>query len=232
MGRGVYWILRKLRWWELSKLDIGSCHWWWMIDDRWWIEYGRVGCDEAVGDGKSERCLMLVELELDRCWDQHPCSSVVRVSLATSKQHSQSKNQWIGWGCGVWRECQVCWCGWFHPWFRMGAHSTIVGIGRLCPIGHRQRVSWSWRGTSSCAGSHTCGDFPDHLRLQDHVVWSFFLTLRWSQSSRWARSDWVQRSTMVWVEHSSLEIWQCKGDFSTISREGIRMISEVKGTLD
>ena len=40
-----------------------------------WIERGRVGCDEAVGDGKSERCLMLAELELDTCWDRHPCSS-------------------------------------------------------------------------------------------------------------------------------------------------------------
>ena len=29
----------------------------------------------AVGDGKSERCLTLVELELDTCWDRHPCSS-------------------------------------------------------------------------------------------------------------------------------------------------------------
>ena len=38
------------------------------MDDGWWIEHGRVGCDEAVGDGKSERCLMLAELELDTCW--------------------------------------------------------------------------------------------------------------------------------------------------------------------
>ena len=38
-----------------------------------------VGCDEAVGDGKSKRCLMLVELELDRCWDRHPCSSTVEI---------------------------------------------------------------------------------------------------------------------------------------------------------
>ena len=45
------------------------------MDDRWWIERGRVGCDEAVGDGKSERCLTLAELELDMCWDRHPCSS-------------------------------------------------------------------------------------------------------------------------------------------------------------
>ena len=44
-----------------------------MIDD----EHGRVGCDEAVGDGKSKRCLTPVELELDTCWDRHPCSSVV-----------------------------------------------------------------------------------------------------------------------------------------------------------
>ena len=29
-----------------------------------------------MGDGKSERCLMLVELELDTCQDWHPCSSV------------------------------------------------------------------------------------------------------------------------------------------------------------
>ena len=28
-----------------------------------------------MGDGKSKRCLMLVELELDTCWDWHPCSS-------------------------------------------------------------------------------------------------------------------------------------------------------------
>ena len=34
-----------------------------------------VGCDEAVGDGKSKRCLTLVELELDTCRDWHPCSS-------------------------------------------------------------------------------------------------------------------------------------------------------------
>ena len=46
-----------------------------MMDDRSWIECGRVGCDEAVGDGKSKRCLTLAELELDTCWDQHPCSS-------------------------------------------------------------------------------------------------------------------------------------------------------------
>ena len=73
-GRVVYWISGKSRQW-LSKLDIGSCHWWGMMDDRWWIEHGRVGCDEAVGDGKSERCLMLAELELDTCWDWHPCLS-------------------------------------------------------------------------------------------------------------------------------------------------------------
>ena len=48
------------------------------MDDRWWIERGRVGCDEAVGAGKSERCLTLAELELDMCWDRHPCSSVVQ----------------------------------------------------------------------------------------------------------------------------------------------------------
>ena len=30
-----------------------------------------------MGDGKSERCLTLVELELDTCWDQHPCSSAI-----------------------------------------------------------------------------------------------------------------------------------------------------------
>ena len=28
-----------------------------------------------MGDGKSERCLTLAELELDTCWDQHPCLS-------------------------------------------------------------------------------------------------------------------------------------------------------------
>ena len=50
------------------------------MDDRWWIERGRVGCDEAVGDGKSERCLTLAELELDTCWDRHPCSSAQHIS--------------------------------------------------------------------------------------------------------------------------------------------------------
>ena len=54
------------------------------MDDRWWIERGRVGCDEAVGDCKSERCLTLVELELDTCWDQHPCSSAWPHSLLHS----------------------------------------------------------------------------------------------------------------------------------------------------
>ena len=29
------------------------------------------------GDGKSKRYLMLAELELDTCQDQHPCSSVL-----------------------------------------------------------------------------------------------------------------------------------------------------------
>ena len=28
-----------------------------------------------MGDGKSEKCLILAELELDTCWDRHPCSS-------------------------------------------------------------------------------------------------------------------------------------------------------------
>ena len=51
-----------------------------MMDDRRWIECGRVGCDEAVSDGKSERCLMLAELELDTCWDQHPCLSSVKAT--------------------------------------------------------------------------------------------------------------------------------------------------------
>ena len=51
------------------------------MDDRWWIEHGRVGCDEAVGDGKSKGCLMLAELKLDMCWDWHPCSSPVGFSL-------------------------------------------------------------------------------------------------------------------------------------------------------
>ena len=40
------------------------------------IECGRVGCDEAVGDGKSKGCLMLAELEFDTCWDWHPCLSM------------------------------------------------------------------------------------------------------------------------------------------------------------
>ena len=35
-----------------------------------------------MGDGKSERCVMLVELELDTCWDQHPCSSPVTATDA------------------------------------------------------------------------------------------------------------------------------------------------------
>ena len=30
-----------------------------------------------MGDSKSERCLMLAELELDTCWDWHPCSSMI-----------------------------------------------------------------------------------------------------------------------------------------------------------
>ena len=59
-----------------------------MMDDRCWIECGRVGCDEAMGDGKSERCLMLAELELDMCWDWHPCSSAV-LPIAGGK-HSNS----------------------------------------------------------------------------------------------------------------------------------------------
>ena len=88
-SKGVYWILGKLRHWELSKLNIGSCHWWWMMDDRWWIEHGRVGCDKAVGDGKSKRCLTLAESELDTCWDWHPCLSSCR-SPTTTSYSSQS----------------------------------------------------------------------------------------------------------------------------------------------
>ena len=34
-----------------------------------------MGGDEAVSDGKSKGCLMLVELELETCWDWHPCLS-------------------------------------------------------------------------------------------------------------------------------------------------------------
>ena len=32
-----------------------------------------------MGDGKSERCLTLAELELDTCWDWHPCSSLEEI---------------------------------------------------------------------------------------------------------------------------------------------------------
>ena len=110
-----------------------------------------------------------------------------------------NKNRWIGWGCGVQRVCRVYQHGWSHPWFGMGAHGTIVGVGWLHPIGHRWQGSWSQRGTSLCAGSHTCADSQDHLCLclQGHVVQSFFSTPRQSQSNCRARTDWVQRSMMV-----------------------------------
>ena len=110
-----------------------------------------------------------------------------------------NESQWIGWGYGVWRGCWVCRRGWFHPWFGTGAHGTTVGVGWLHPIGHRQRVSWSWRGTSLCADCHACGDFLGQLwpHLWGRVVRSFFLTLRWSRSNCRARPDWDWRSTRV-----------------------------------
>ena len=63
------------------------------MDDRWWIERGRVGCDEAVGDGKSESCLTLAELELDTCWDRHPCSSTI-ISRALKHEKAQARASW------------------------------------------------------------------------------------------------------------------------------------------
>ena len=40
-----------------------------------------------MGDGKSERCLTLAELELDTCWDQHPCSSLVQTIVPDTKRY-------------------------------------------------------------------------------------------------------------------------------------------------
>ena len=38
-----------------------------------------------MGDGKSERCLTLVELELYTCWNQHPCLSAMNAVMAWSE---------------------------------------------------------------------------------------------------------------------------------------------------
>ena len=40
-----------------------------------------------MGDGKSERCLTLVELELDTCWDWHPCSSPVQAIVPDTERY-------------------------------------------------------------------------------------------------------------------------------------------------
>ena len=40
-----------------------------------------------MGDGKSERCLTLAELELDTCWDQHPCSSPVQAIVPDTERY-------------------------------------------------------------------------------------------------------------------------------------------------
>ena len=69
------------------------------MDDRWWIERNRVGCDEAVGDGKSERCLMLAELELDTCWDRHPCSSVGSSDLKEFEVFIAGILRWLKMNC-------------------------------------------------------------------------------------------------------------------------------------
>ena len=44
-----------------------------MIDDG--LSVVRLAVMRLWGDGKSKGCLTLVELELDTCQDQHPCSS-------------------------------------------------------------------------------------------------------------------------------------------------------------
>ena len=41
-----------------------------------------------MGECKSERCLTLAELELDTCWDWHPCSST-QDTMNTHKHWSQ-----------------------------------------------------------------------------------------------------------------------------------------------
>ena len=49
-------------------------------DESWMIDDGLSVVGLAVmrlwGDGKSKRCLMLVELELNTCQDWHPCLSM------------------------------------------------------------------------------------------------------------------------------------------------------------
>ena len=50
-----------------------------------------------MGDGKSERCLTLVELELDTCWDWHPCSSLVQAIVPDTKRYQlpEAETAWV-----------------------------------------------------------------------------------------------------------------------------------------
>ena len=55
------------------------------------------------GDSKSKECLILAELELDTCQDQHPCSSspVELGELQDCEEVTIISTVWMRRGCGL-----------------------------------------------------------------------------------------------------------------------------------
>ena len=81
-----------------------------------------------MGDGKSERCLMLAELELDTCWDRHPCLSPCMHDVNAANLAALSKD---------------------HPVLGMELHAFIGEQGNMfhvCEPPNAEDVVWHIRG--------------------------------------------------------------------------------------
>ena len=73
------------------------------MDDRWWIERGRVGCDEAVGDGKSERCFDTGGIRIG--YVLRSASMLVSVSASLRRTSLHFPCSMHGSGLSFWWEC-------------------------------------------------------------------------------------------------------------------------------
>ena len=70
-----YWENQDIGNWVSSISGVAIDDEWWMIDDG--LSVVGLAVMRLWGDGKSKGCLMLAELDLDICQDQHPCSTLL-----------------------------------------------------------------------------------------------------------------------------------------------------------
>ena len=158
------------------------------MDDRWWIECGRVGCDEAVGDGKNERCLTLVELELDTCWDRHPCSSAFASDWEQLFKSLSSCSRSFTWLCSFVSVASALWYDFFMSQ-RVSLSSSIYTCRSLiCPCTH---WSASILMLLMNAGQALCTAFLMSIccRVICPRLWA---------PSRWLMYSWQQAHPLVW----------------------------------